>query len=89
MSAKTAAEFGEAEFCMLTERLGIDPAIGVDPRLCFVVAAARSACRGCEAKAQCRLALALPQLTLADMAPFCPNVERISYLQCSGLGKVA
>jgi hypothetical protein len=80
-----AAEFGEAEFHALAQRLGIDPATAVDPRLGFVVAAARSACRSCESKAQCQLALAMPRLALGDVAPFCPNAERISYLQCSGL----
>jgi hypothetical protein len=60
-------------------------ATAVDPRLGFVVAAARSACRSCESKAQCQLALAMPRLALGDVAPFCPNAERISYLQCSGL----
>ena len=85
MSAARTHEFGEAEFHALSRRLGIDPAAAVDPRLGFVVAAARSACRGCEAKAQCQLALAMPQLALGDVAPFCPNAERISYLQCSGV----
>jgi hypothetical protein len=78
-------EFGEAEFHTLTGRLGIDPSTAVDPRLGFVAAAARSACRACDAKPQCALALAMPQLALADMAPFCPNTERIAYLQSSGL----
>lgn len=82
-----AAEFGEAEFETLTQRLGIDPATAVDPRLGFIVAAARSACRACETKEQCRLALSMPRLTVGDMAPFCPNVERISHLQCSGPGR--
>ena len=85
MSATRTDEFGEAEFHALAARLGIDPCTAVDPRLGFVVAAARSACRTCEAKPQCRLALALPTLALGDVAPFCPNTERISYLQCSGL----
>ena len=87
MSATRTGEFGEAEFRALAERLGIDPATAVDPRLGFVVAAARSACRTCEAKPQCQLALSLPTLALGDMAPFCPNVERISHLQCSGPGR--
>ena len=85
MSASRTNEFGEAEFHALSERLGIDLGTAIDRRLGFVVAAARSACRGCEAKPQCRLALALPRLALGDVAPFCPNAERISYLQCSGL----
>lgn len=80
-----AAEFGEAEFHILARQLGIDPGTAVDPRLGFVVAAARSACRGCESKAQCALALAMPGLALGDVATFCPNAERIAYLQCSGL----
>ena len=85
MSEAWTDEFGEQEFHTLTERLGIDAGVAVDPRLGFVVAAARSACRGCESKAQCRLALGLRELALGDVAPFCPNVERITYLQCSGL----
>ena len=86
-TAKTApaAEFGEAEFHTLAQRLGIDPTTAVDPRLGFVAAAARSTCRTCESKPQCQLALAMPTLALGDVAPFCPNAERISYLQCSGL----
>ena len=89
MSAARKGEFGEAEFHALSSRLGIDPATAVDPRLGFVAAVARSTCRSCEAKPQCRLALALPTIALADVAPFCPNAERISYLQCSGLKRKA
>jgi hypothetical protein len=85
MSQTRKGEFGEAEFHALAGRLGIDPALAVDPRLGFVVAAAHGACRACEAKPQCRLALGLPTVALGDVAPFCPNAERISYLQCSGL----
>lgn len=84
MSKPRTDEFGEAEFHTLTERLGIDPGAAADPRLGFVVDAARSACRGCESKEQCRLALGLPEVTLADVAPFCPNVERLTYLQSRG-----
>ena len=83
------AGFGEAEFEPLMQRLGVDPGAAADPRLGFVVAAARSACRACEAKGQCRLALGLLKLALLDVAPFCPNAERISYLQCSGLKRKA
>ena len=85
MSKPRTDEFGEAEFHTLSERLGIDPGTAVDPRLGFVVDAARSVCRACEAKAQCRLALGLDGLALNDVAPFCPNVERIAYLQSSSL----
>ena len=87
MSAKQTPEFGEAEFHTLTERLGIDPGLAVDPRLGFVVDAARSACRACDAKAQCRLTLGLQEVALTDVAAFCPNVERITHLQGSGAGK--
>jgi len=85
--SKAWDEFGDAEFHTLTERLGIDPGAAVDPRFGFVVDAARSTCRACETKEQCRLALGLPELALADVAPFCPNVERVTHLQSSGLNR--
>ena len=86
MTAERPHEFGEREFHMLSDRLGIDPGLAVDPRLGFVVDAARRACRTCEVKAQCRLALGLDVLALGDMAAFCPNTERVMYLRSSSAG---
>jgi len=86
MSTARKDEFGEAEFHILCDRLGIDSGVTVSPRLGFVVDAARSTCRVCDAKAQCRLALGIDRVAVADVAAFCPNTERLTYLQCVGVG---
>jgi hypothetical protein len=63
------------EFLMLAERLGIDPGAMVNPGTELSFALARGRCGDCPARAQCRAALAQPDLTLSALAPFCPNVD--------------
>lgn len=83
----SAPEFGAArnegarEFLAVMDRLGIDPAVSVDPRLAFVCACARDVCAFCPSKESCSAALQVSALSLRDIAAFCPNAERLSYLR--------
>lgn len=78
-----AAE-GCNELLVVMQRLGIDPAVGVDPRLGFVCTAARGACATCPSKARCREVLREPGPLLSALSDFCPNAERLAYLRSCG-----
>jgi len=65
----------EATLVKMLQRLDIDPAVCVHPRTDFWLACARRNCRTCQAKDECRGALAASPPAPVAFARFCPNAE--------------
>ncbi len=89
MTARPASPSGQAEFLILSDRLGIDPGVMVHPRTELSFALARRRCGNCTAEEKCRTALCQPEVALSAVAPFCPNVDLLVELLCRQPGAPA